>query len=246
MHLVLTGATGLVGSGVLAHMISAPSVHKVSVLSRRPVPMADGHEKVKVIIHKDFSNYSSDVLSQLKDVDGVVWAQGISQAKVGVEEYFKITHTYPLSFARALTKTTSPNPLNFVYISGEGATTTPSILTSRFGVVKGKAEADLLSLSKDPAFSNLRPYSMRPAFVDNTAHTEAKEFGPQRTGFEGLAVATILPVVRLMPSFMSPTKDLGRYVTELACGDGGPKEGGGVDGEGRTINNAAFRRFAGL
>lgn len=85
MHLVLTGATGLVGSGVLSHMISAPSINKVSVLSRRPVPMADGHEKVKVIIHKDFANYPSEVLSQLKDVDGVVWAQGISQTKVGKE-----------------------------------------------------------------------------------------------------------------------------------------------------------------
>jgi NAD dependent epimerase/dehydratase family enzyme len=85
MHLVLTGATGLVGSAVLHNMIITPSVSKVSVLSRRPVAQAEGHEKVKVIIHKDYSTYSSEVLSQLKDVDGVVWAQGISSTQVGKE-----------------------------------------------------------------------------------------------------------------------------------------------------------------
>lgn len=82
MHLVLTGATGLVGSGVLHYMITAPSITKVSVLSRRPVAQAEGHEKVKVIIHKDFTTYPSEVMDQLKDVDGVVWAQGISQTQV--------------------------------------------------------------------------------------------------------------------------------------------------------------------
>ncbi len=85
MHLVLTGATGLVGSAVLQHMIITPSVTKVSILSRRPVAQAEGHEKVKVIIHKDYTTYPIEVLNQLRDVDGVVWAQGISSTVVGKE-----------------------------------------------------------------------------------------------------------------------------------------------------------------
>lgn len=158
-----------------------------------------------------------------------------------------ITHTYPLSFARALSQSISSKPVNFVYVSGEGATTTPSFLTSRFGVVKGKAESDLLALSKDPSFSNLRPYSVRPAGVDKSNNPEIENFAPKKTGIEGILVSTLLPVLQAtMPSMLSPTKDLGRFLTELASGDGSPKEGAGVDGEGRTINNAAFRRFAGL
>jgi uncharacterized protein YbjT (DUF2867 family) len=82
MHLVLTGATGLVGSGVLQQMLVTPAVSKVSILSRRPVAQAEGHEKVKVIIHQDFATYSPELLNQLKDVDGVVWAQGISSTLV--------------------------------------------------------------------------------------------------------------------------------------------------------------------
>jgi uncharacterized protein YbjT (DUF2867 family) len=85
MHLILTGATGLVGSAVLHHMIVTPSITTVSVLSRRPVPQAEGHKKVKVIIHKDFNSYPSDVLAQLKDADGCVWAQGISATQVSKE-----------------------------------------------------------------------------------------------------------------------------------------------------------------
>lgn len=161
-------------------------------------------------------------------------------------EYFAITHTYPLSFARALSTTLSPKPLNFVYVSGQGATTTPGFLTSRFGVVKGQTESDLLALSKDPSFANLRPYSVRPAGVDKSDHPEIEDFAPRKTGLEGIFVATLLPVLRAMPSMHSPTKDLGRYLTELASGDGSPKEGPGVDGEGRTIGNTAFRRLAGL
>jgi uncharacterized protein YbjT (DUF2867 family) len=85
MHLILTGATGLVGSAVLHHMLSTPSISQISILSRRPVPQAEGHTKAKVIIHKDFNTYTSDVLEQLKGAEGVVWAQGISVTQVTKE-----------------------------------------------------------------------------------------------------------------------------------------------------------------
>lgn len=85
MHLILTGATGLVGSGVLHHMINTPSITAVSVLSRRPVPQAEGHEKVKVIIHKDYTSYPSELLEQLRGAEGCVWAQGISITQVTKE-----------------------------------------------------------------------------------------------------------------------------------------------------------------
>ena len=89
MHLVLTGATGLVGSAVLQQMLVTPSVSKVSILSRRPVAQAEGHSKVHVIIHKDYATYPPELLNQLKDVDGVVWAQGISSVSVS-KPYFPL------------------------------------------------------------------------------------------------------------------------------------------------------------
>ncbi len=57
----------------------------------------------------------------------------------------------------------------------------------------------------------------------------------------------LLPTFRvLMPKMISPTRDLARVLTDLACGDGGAVEGSGVSGEGRTLNNAAMRRLAGI
>ena len=85
MHLILTGATGLIGSAVLHNMINSSNVTAVSILSRKPVPQAEGHEKVKVIIHKDFNTYPSDILAQLKGAEGCVWAQGISVTQVTKE-----------------------------------------------------------------------------------------------------------------------------------------------------------------
>lgn len=83
MHLILTGATGLIGAGVLQQMLTMESVSRISVLSRRPVAMVEGHEeKAKVIIHKDYKNYDAALLEQLKDAQGVVWALGVSQSAV--------------------------------------------------------------------------------------------------------------------------------------------------------------------
>lgn len=164
-----------------------------------------------------------------------------------IREYVKITHTYPLTFARALAQTTAPKPINFIYVSGEGATTSPGRFTPIFGVTKGRAEADLLALSKDPALGNLRPFSVRPGGVDPSAHGEIDGFVPQKKGIERVFQSVLLPGIKaVMPSMLSPTRDLGRYLSELAMGDGGALSGVGVEGEGRTVTNAGFRRLAGL
>lgn len=95
MHLILTGATGLVGSGVLDAMLQNSAISRISILSRRPVKMAEDAKdpRVHVITHKDFETYQPELLEQLKDADGCVWALGISQNSVDKEyEKFSIEH----------------------------------------------------------------------------------------------------------------------------------------------------------
>ncbi|KUJ15953.1 uncharacterized protein LY89DRAFT_587662 [Mollisia scopiformis] len=246
MHLILTGATGLVGSAVLHTMLTTPSVSKISILSRRPVTQAEGHEKAQVIIQKDFSVYEKGVLEELKDAHGVVWALGISSTQVDKTEYERITHEYPLAFAKAIAATTSPNPVTFIYVSGEGATTTPGMMTPHWAGIKGRTESELLALSKT---SNLRAISLRPGGVDPKEHTEIHEYIPKQKGMMKLVEATLLPPLRvLMPRMMSPTRELGKVLTELALGEGKafPEKDEGVSGEGRTLNNVAQRRLAGF
>lgn len=87
MHLILTGATGLCGSGVLDAMIRMKDVTKISIISRRPVRMAEDAKdpRINVIHHENFEKYDAELLSHLKGAAGCVWALGISQTQVGAE-----------------------------------------------------------------------------------------------------------------------------------------------------------------
>lgn len=86
-HLILTGATGLVGSAALLQALSLPTsqVSKISILSRREVPLAEGRPNVDVIIHKDFNRYEPELLEKLKGASAAIWAQGVSVTQVSKE-----------------------------------------------------------------------------------------------------------------------------------------------------------------
>jgi hypothetical protein len=82
MHLILTGATGAVGSCVLLHALASPTIKKLSILSRRPItyitPATDPTSKANVIVHKDYLDYPPEVLDQLKGANACIWAQGLT------------------------------------------------------------------------------------------------------------------------------------------------------------------------
>lgn len=85
MHLIVTGATGHVGSGVLDAMIKSREVSRISILSRKPLQAAEETKdpRINFIIHEDFLNYDDALLDQLKGADGVVWALGATLTAVG-------------------------------------------------------------------------------------------------------------------------------------------------------------------
>lgn len=209
MHLILTGATGLVGGGVLDAMLAMPDITRISILTRRPVPQLDARiqandpvasnkDRVRVILHKDFAKYDDALLQgPLKGAAGVVWALGISQVAVSKEEYVVITHDYTLAAAEAFQKipggdgpgdAKKDDPFRFVYVSGMGAETTPGMMTARFGKVKGETEVALAEMTNGTAGGEAatspsgRPFlglSVRPAGVDPHGHTALLPFVPK-------------------------------------------------------------------
>ncbi|EFW99899.1 nucleoside-diphosphate-sugar epimerase [Grosmannia clavigera kw1407] len=272
MHLILTGATGLVGSGVLDAVLAMPDVTRISILSRRPVPMVETRTKagdpvitpdrVRVILHQDFSVYDDSLLEQLSGAAGVVWALGISQTQVDKDEYYKITHDYPLAAARAFKKlpppegvATSPaSSFRFVYVSGEGATTSPGITTTRFGRVKGETELALAALAAEPksdSESPLAAISVRPAGVDPTHHDAILPYIPPVSLSLNLMRNVLLPPLRFAyPPMISPTRPLGQFLADIALGRfDGRLTGHGIElvgGQSPILSNVAFRRLAGL
>ncbi|KAI9720938.1 MAG: hypothetical protein M1828_005508 [Chrysothrix sp. TS-e1954] len=250
MHLIITGATGKVGAAALHAMIRNPAIKQISVLSRRPVAQAQASEKCKTTIVEDFAApLTSQVLAQLKGAHGCVWALGISTSQVGKEEYRQITYDYAMAAAKTFANEVAMQPFNFVYVSGEGATKAPGMFTPRYGRVKGETEEALLALAREEQYKDkLRVYSARPAAVDDKGHQEVEEAMKHRQeGFLKKAEEPVRALMRpMIPSYMSPTVQLGDALVMLASGDGKPLEGSGIEGEGRIVRNAGLRRLAGL
>ncbi|KAK8010222.1 hypothetical protein PG990_009187 [Apiospora arundinis] len=255
MHLILTGATGLVGSGVLDAMIKSKDVTKISILSRRPVAMAEAARdpRINVVINTDFEKYDPAVLAKLKGATGCVWALGISQTQVGKEEYIKITKTFAVEAAKAFQDLApEEEPFHFVYVSGAGATTAPGRFTSLFGQVKGETELALAAMMRNHSQQRFRALSMRPAGVDGTGHAAIQPYLPTPPLALRMMRPVLLPAIRgLAPAFHSPTEPLGRFLTELAMGRHGEQlraEGKGLQmvGEFPILENSVFRRIAKL
>ena len=155
MKVIITGATGMVGKGVLLECLDHPEISKVLLINRRPIAIK--HEKLKEIIHSNFSNYSS-IHDQLKGYDAAYLCMGISSAGLKEEKYKEITYDYTIALAKTLIDS---NPdMTVTYVSGEGTDSTEKgrVMWAR---VKGKTENDLLNLGFKQAFM-YRPGAIIP------------------------------------------------------------------------------------
>jgi uncharacterized protein YbjT (DUF2867 family) len=252
MHIILTGATGLVGSGVLDAMIKAKDITKISILSRKPVQMAADSKdpRINVIIHRDFENYDSKVLEQLQGAKACVWALGISQTKVNAEEYVKITKDYTIAAAKSFaTLTTTPSePFRFIYVSGEGATQTPGRFSAIFARVKGETEQQLSDLTAEMPTS-LRADSVRPGFVDARQHTAILPYIPDPGALYKVGATLMTPLIAVMKGMHSPTDHLGTFLTNMAMGKlDSQLEGPGAFKLGNSwiVRAAGIRRISGF
>ncbi|KAI0132439.1 putative nucleoside-diphosphate-sugar epimerase [Xylariales sp. AK1849] len=223
MHLILTGATGMVGSCVLDAMIKTKSISKISILSRRPVKMAEDVEdpRIRVIIHKDFNTYDTELLEQLKGASGCVWALGIAQSQVSRQDYATITKNFPLAAASAISSVKptadAPTPFRFVYVAGGDTTTKPGNFTMFQARIKGEAELALAELCmKTPA---IKGYSVRPYAVDMETHEAIKPYVGARPLIHRVAGYLLLGIFRkYAKDHWAPTEPLGEFLTELALG----------------------------
>lgn len=152
---IITGATGMVGKGVLLECLDHDSIVEVLVIGRNPVGFA--HPKLKELIHKDLADFTS-VRNQLTGYDACFFCLGISAAGLKEEQYKRITYDFTLSLAKTLVEI---NPqMTFNYVSGQGTDSSEKggLMWAR---VKGKTENDLLQLGFKQAFM-FRPGAIIP------------------------------------------------------------------------------------
>ena len=149
---ILTGATGMVGEGVLLECLDHPDVEQVLVINRKSGGVT--HPKLKEVIHADFFNLAP-IEQYLVGYNACYFCLGISSVGISKEDYKHITYDLTLNFAQVLARL---NPdMTFCYVTGAGTDSTEkgSIAWAR---VKGATENALMRLFKNT-------YLFRPGFM---------------------------------------------------------------------------------
>lgn len=155
MKVIITGATGMVGKGVLLECLEHPDITEVLSISRRSTDI--DHPKLKELIHQDFSEFAS-LAAQLKGYDACYACMGVSSAGMNEKDYTKFTYDFTLALARELY---GINPdMTFNYVSGVG-TDSSEKGRAMWKRVKGKTENDLLKMGFKQAYM-FRPGAIIP------------------------------------------------------------------------------------
>jgi uncharacterized protein YbjT (DUF2867 family) len=155
MKAIITGATGMVGEGVLLECLNHLDMEQISVINRKPGGVS--HPKLREIIHKDFFDLRP-IEQQLSGFDACFFCLGVSSVGMSAAEYRHITYDLTLNVARLLVKL---NPqMTFCYVSGAGTDSTEQGRVA-WARVKGATENALLQLFK-------HAYMFRPGFMKST------------------------------------------------------------------------------
>ena len=159
------GATGSVGDGLLKAAIEAPEVEKVYVVTRRSSPRIDAgvaSGKVEMRLHQDFTDYSS-LADILGEVNTVLWALGTSSLNVDDATYTWIHVDFPTAFAREWLAARTHGPMAMHNVTGMGTDPGGSQYWAR---EKGRAEQELAAMAEG---TGLRSFSYRSGFVRPTS-----------------------------------------------------------------------------
>lgn len=190
--IILTGATGMVGEGVLLECLADPEITEVLMVNRTHSKLR--HSKLKELIVPDFFDLGA-VADKFSGYDGCLFCAGISSVGMAEKDYQRITYDLTVYFAETVL---SRNPrMVFSFVSGAGTDSTGQgkIMWAR---VKGKTENALLKMLFKKVY-NFRPAFMKPS----PGQKNIKPFYK--------IVSALSPVFKLfMPRLMSTMQEVGR------------------------------------
>lgn len=218
MKVLLFGATGMIGHGVLLECLDDPSVDAVTAVGRRPVAME--HDKLTQITHDDFTDFAG-LEDALTGFDACFWCLGVSSSGMSEEAYRRVTVDFTLAAAEVLAKR---NPeMTFCFVSGGGTDRDGRAMWAR---VKAEAEDRLAELPFGAV------YNFRPAMIRPLRGTRSNV--PSYRALYAV-VRPFWPLLQKMPKYVTTTVQIGRAMIRVAR-EGAPK---------RTLENADICALAG-
>lgn len=202
MKVIVFGATGMVGQGVLRECLRDGDVTEVLTVGRSAT--GQQHPKLRELVHKDFLDFSA-VEKDITGYDACFFCLGVSSLGLDEERYRHLTYDITLAAARPLARL---NPgMTFVYVTGASTDSTEQgrMMWAR---VKGKTENDLLKLPFKAAFM-FRPGAIQPlhGVRSKTAWVQARYVmtGPLLSFLHQVA-----------PNYVTTTEELGRAMLSVA------------------------------
>jgi len=202
MRVLLFGATGMVGQGVLRECLRAQDVESVQTVGRSPTGQLD--PRLTEIVHPDMMDYRT-IQASLQGFDACFFCLGVSSFGMKEADYTRLTYDLTLAAARTLARL---NPqMTFIYVSGSG-TDSSEQGRSMWARVKGKTENALKSLPFRAV------YLFRPGVIEPLHGIQSK------TRMYRLIYPALKPVMALMrvlaPKQIVTTEEMGLAMLALA------------------------------
>ncbi len=202
MNVVIFGATGMIGQGVLRECLLDPEVQRVVTVGRTPT--GQQHPKLEEIVHADLFDLTA-IEPELTDLDACFFCLGVSAAGMTEEKYTRVTYGIAMSVATTLSRL-DPG-VTFAFVSGAG-TDSSERGRSMWARVKGKTENAILKLPFRRAFL------FRPAFI-RPMHGIRSRTRLYRVLYA--VVGALFPLLRrLFPNAVTTTEELGRAMLAVA------------------------------
>ena len=209
MRVLIFGATGMVGQGVLRECLLDPDIEAVQTVGRSSTGVH--HEKLREVVQPDLFHYSG-IEAELKGFDACFFCLGVSSAGMSEQHYENLTYTLTLAAAETLARL---NPaMTFVYVSGAGTDSSEKgrIMWAR---IKGKTENAILRLPFKAA------YMFRPGIIQ-PVHGARSKTTAYRIGYA--LTKPVLPLLRsLFPRYILTTEEIGRAMIHVAI-HGAPRK----------------------
>lgn len=193
LKVIITGATGMIGEGVLYECLHHPEIEKVLVITRTSCGYA--HPKLTEIVHSDFFDITS-LKDRITGYNACYFCLGVTSLGKNEAEYTRLTYTLTLNFATTLA---GLNPdMTFCYISGASTDSSEKGKTM-WARVKGKTENDLMKLPFKQVY-NFRPGGIEPFLPLKPSQTYYKSYKYFKWLFSFMKL--------IAPNFVITLKDL--------------------------------------
>ena len=208
MNVLLFGATGMVGQGVLRECLLASDVTLIQTVGRAATGVTN--TKLREIVHRDLAEYEP-IEAQLTGFDACFFCLGASSVGMDAGDYERLT--YGLTMAAADTLVRLNPQMIFIYVSGAGTDSSENgrVMWAR---VKGKTENALLRLPFCAA------YMFRPGFIQPLHGVQSKT--PLYRVVYSLTGPIVPALRRLFPSQIVTTEEIGLAMLQ-AVRHGAPK-----------------------